>query len=218
MGRSTVKPPVVLIVVLLSMAASGGCGLLSGMLYAVRGEKVPAEYAEFKNKKVAVVAVSDTSPYRDDDVAARMLARQVSETLQTEVKKIELIDEDEIDKWRDSHGWDNTDYAALGKGVGADQVLVIEIADMRLRDGATLYKGRAAVTTTVYDVATGKRPFRRHLEEFTYPVTTGQYTSETTEPRFRRTFIMMLAQRVSRYFYDYNYEDTFALDAKIASS
>ncbi len=210
-------PAAYLCLVITLMVAVPGCGMLSSMLYAVKGERVPAEYEGLIEKTVAIVAVSDTSPYQED-VAARMLSRQVSEILETEVKKIKLVDEAKIDQWRDTNGWENTDFLALGKAVEADRVLVIEISDLRLRDGATLYRGRAAVTTSVYDVTEGKRAFRRHLEEFTYPVTTGQYTSETTEARFRRTYIVMLAQRVARYFYPYNFEDTFALDAKIASS
>lgn len=207
----------VIVCLFVTLPTSGCVGLLSNLMYAVKGEKVPAEFDELKDKKVAVLAISEDVPYRDD-VAARMLARHVSEILQTEVKKITIVDEDAVDQWRDKNGWENMDFQALGKAIETDYVLVFEISNLKLREGATLYRGNCGVNTTVYDIAAGKRPFRRQLDDFSYPVNAGQHTTETTEARFRRTFIVILAQRLARYFYNYDFEDSFALDAKIASS
>jgi hypothetical protein len=190
---------------------------MSNLVYAIKGDKVPAAFDGLKEKRVAVVAVSDASSFQDDPTM-RMLSRHFSEILQTQVKDIQLIAEEEIDKWRDQHGWEAADFVALGKGVNADHLIAIEVAGLKLRDGATMYRGRAAVTTSVFEIATGRRVFRRHEEEYTYPVSAGQVTTETTEARFRRTFISMLAQHLARYFYAYDFQDTFALDAKIASS
>jgi hypothetical protein len=202
---------------ILSTATSGCVGLLSNLMYAVKGEKVPAEFDGLKEKKVAVLAINADSPYQDD-VSSRMLARQVTEILQTEVKKIEMLDEDVINQWRDKNGWENMDFQAMGKDIGADMVVVFEMSDLKLKDGATIFRGHCGVNTTVYDVALSKKVFRKSLEDFTYPTNAGQHTTETTEARFRRTFLVMLGQRLARYFYNYDFEDTFALDAKIASS
>ncbi|MFG0288409.1 MAG: hypothetical protein ACF8CQ_09545, partial [Rhodopirellula sp. JB044] len=95
--------------------------------------------------------------------------------------------------------------------------LAIELTDMRLRDGATLYRGRAGVLLTVYDIAEKKVVFRKEIDEFTYPVNAGQYTSETTEPKFRKLFLGMLAQRIARVFHPYDFADTVALDGALAS-
>jgi hypothetical protein len=197
------------------MLTQVGClGIAANLMNVVKGHSVPAEFKELVGKRVAVVTLTDSSQY-SDDASARILSRRVSEILQINVKDIELVREDEVQQWRDRNGWDAIEFIDIGKGVKADKVIAIEMTNLRLRDGATLYRGRAAVTTTVYDVKTGKTEFRKHLDEFTYPETAGQYTSETTETRFRTLYLSVLAQRIARWFHSYDYSDTVAMDATI---
>jgi len=199
----------------LLFASQVGClGLAANLMNAVRGHTMDAEFDELKEKRVAVVTITDSSQY-SDDASARILSRRVADILLTEVKKIDIVREDEVQQWRDRNGWDAIEFIDIGKGVKADKVVAIEMTNLRLRDGATLYRGRAAVTTTVYDVKTGRAEFRRHLDEFTYPETAGQYTSETTEARFRTLYLSVLATRLARFFHPYDYSDTIALDATI---
>lgn len=205
-------PSVITSMVLLTQV---GClGIAANLMNVVKGHSVPAEFKELEGKRVAVVTLTDSSQY-SDDASARILSRRVSEILQINVKDIELVREDEVQQWRDRNGWDAIEFIDIGKGVKADKVIAIEMTNLRLRDGATLYRGRAAVTTTVYDVKTGKTEFRKHLDEFTYPETAGQYTSETTETRFRTLYLSVLAQRIARWFHSYDYSDTVAMDATI---
>jgi hypothetical protein len=199
-------------IVVLSQA---GClGLAANLVNVVKGHTVKAEFPGLEDKRVAVVTITDSSQY-SDDASARILSRRVSEILQSEVKKIEIVREDEVQQWRDRNGWDAIEFIDIGRGVKADKVVAIEMTNLRLRDGATLYRGRATVTTTVYDVKTGSAEFRRHLDEFTYPETAGQYTSETTETRFRTLYLSVLASRLGRFFHSYDYSDTVAMDATI---
>jgi len=206
-----------LLLVGLLLALQTGClGLAANLMNVVRGHTVEAEFDGLKEKRVAVVTLTDSSQY-SDDASARILSRMVAEILNANVKKIDIVREDEVQQWRDQKGWDAIEFVDIGRGVKADKVVAIEMTDLRLRDGATLYRGRAAVTTTVYDVASGKTEFRKHLDEFTYPETAGQYTSETTETKFRTLFLNVLAARVSRYFHSYDFSDTVAMDATIIS-
>jgi hypothetical protein len=207
---------------LLSMIAAGlttqsGCiGFAANIMNVVRGHTVKAEFPGLEGKRVAVVTITDSSQY-SDDASARILSRRVSDILASEVKDIKLVREDEVQQWRDRNGWDAIEFIDIGRGVKADKVLGIEMTGLRLRDGATLYRGRAAVTATVYDIQSGSVEFRRHLEEFTYPVTAGMYTSETTEPKFRNLFLGVLAAKIARYFHGYDFSDTVALDAAIVN-
>jgi len=192
-----------------------GClGLAANLINAVKGHSIEAEFAGLKEKRVAVVTITDSSQY-SDDASARILSRRVADILQVEVKKIDIVREDEVQQWRDRNGWDAIEFIDIGKGVKADKVVAIEMTNLKLRDGATLYRGRATVTTTVYDVASGKAEFRRHLDEFTYPETAGQYTSETTEAKFRTLYLGVLATKLARFFHPYDFSDTVALDATI---
>lgn len=203
-----------LLVAIVLLTQSGCLGLAANLMNVVKGHTVKAEFKELEGKRVAVVTLTDSSQY-SDDASARILSRRVSEILLKEVKDIELVREDEVQQWRDRNGWDAIEFIDIGKGVKADKVIAIEMTNLRLRDGATLYRGRAAVTTTVYDVKSGKTEFRKHLDEFTYPETAGQYTSETTEARFRTLYLSVLAARISRWFHSYDYSDTVAMDAAI---
>jgi hypothetical protein len=203
-----------LLVCIVLLSQAGCLGMAANLMNVVKGHTVKAEFEGLEGQRVAVVTLTDSSQY-SDDASARILSRRVSEILLKEVKGVELVREDEVQQWRDRNGWDAIEFIDIGKGVKADKVVAIEMTDLRLRDGATLYRGRAAVTTTVYDVKSGKTEFRKHLDEFTYPETAGQYTSETTEARFRTLYLSVLAARISRWFHSYDYSDTVAMDATI---
>lgn len=201
---------------LLVVNQTGCLGLAANLMNAVKGHSEKAEFAGLEEQRVAVVTLTDSSQY-SDDASARILSRMVSEILRANVKKIDLVREDEVQQWRDQNGWDSIEFVDIGRGVKADKVVAIEMTNLKLRDGATLYRGRATVTTSVYDVASGKQEFRKHLDEFTYPETAGQYTSETTETKFRTLYLNVLAARVSRYFHSYDFSDTVAMDATIVT-
>jgi hypothetical protein len=213
--RLNAKVAISLPLVAILVASQSGClGIAANLMNVVKGHTVKAEYDGLESQRVAVVTITDSSQY-SDDASARILSRRVSDILQSQVKKIEIVREDEVQQWRDRNGWDAIEFIDIGRGVKADKVVAIEMTNMRLRDGATLYRGRATVTTTVYDVKTGSVEFRRHLDEFTYPETAGQYTSETTETKFRALYLSVLASKLSRFFHSYDYSDTVALDATI---
>ncbi|TWU15231.1 hypothetical protein Poly21_24250 [Allorhodopirellula heiligendammensis] len=198
------------------LTQTGCLGLLSNFMHAVGADRIPPEYDGFEKSKVAIVTMTDQSQY-SDDVAARLLTRKVSDILSMEVKEMALVHDEAIQQWRDTHGWETIDYLEMGKDIKAEKLLSIEMTDMRLRDGATLYRGRAAIVLTVYDIAAEKVVFRKEIDEFTYPTQAGQYTSETTETKFRKLFLSMLAKKIGRTFHSYDFADTVALDASLAS-
>lgn len=199
-----------------TLTQTGCIQFVANMIHAVHGDNVPAEFGGLEGKKVAVITVTDTSKY-SNDISARMLTRIVSEVLTDEVKGIKLAREDEVEQWRDTQGWDGEviDYVALGRGVKADKVVSIELTDLRLREGQTMYRGHAGATITVHDVASESREFRRTLDDYTYPVTAGLFTTETTEDKFRAIFLRMLGKRIARYFHPYDFRDGVATDAQI---
>lgn len=185
-------------------------------MHAVGADQIPPECAALKDSEVAIVVMTDQSQY-SDDIAARLLTRKLGGVLSQEVKGLKLGREDAVQQWRDTHGWDNVDYLEIGKGIDTSKLLVIELTNLRLRDGATLYRGRADVHVTLFDVKTEKVLFEKEIDEYTYPVSAGQYTSETTEPKFRKLYLDMLARRIARCFHSYDFADTVALDGAIAS-
>ena len=203
-------------VALLLVTQPGCVGLIANLVHAVGADRIPAEYEGLKDTKLAVVTVTDSSQY-SDDVSARLLSRRVGNLLTQKVDNVRLVREDQIQQWRDTNGWDAVDFLSIGRGVEAEKVLGIELTNLQLREGATLYRGRADVTLSVLDVKTGEVLYSRDMEDFTYPSTAGQYTSETTESRFRKLYLDMLAKQICRAFHPYDFSETVALDGAIAS-
>ena len=193
-----------------------GCTPLATMMHAVGVDMIPAEYEGLEDSTVAVITLTDSSQY-SNDVTSRELSRFVGEILTKKVKKIQLVREDKVEQWRDVNGWDSLDFDTIGQGVGAQKVIGIELANLRLRDGATLYRGRADVVINVIDAETGNIDYTRTLDEFTYPHVAGQYTSETTESKFRKLYLKMLAEEIGRSFHRYDLTDRIAADSRIAS-
>lgn len=199
---------------LLMLPLSGGCaGLLTTMRWVSGDNLAPAEFKQLKGKRVAVVCVSDQSSYGSGSESL-LLAREVNSLLRANVKDIELVRADEIADWIDREGWDEIDYREIGRGVKAESVVAIGLEGFSIREGSSLYYGRANVTVTVYDIAEGGHEvFRKSLPEIKFP-TTGPYpVGDLSEVQFRRAFIKTLSQRTARYFYPYNVADDFSRDS-----
>jgi hypothetical protein len=193
-----------------------GClGLAANLMHGLGVDMQPAEYKGLKDQVVAIVTVTDSSQY-SDDVGARELSRAIGSIVTQKVKNVKLVREEEIDEWRDVNGWDEIDFLKIGQGVKADKIMGIELSNLSLREGTTLYRGRSNVQVRVYDVATGTVEYKRQLDDFEYPIMAGQSVSETTETRFRRLYLTMLAQEVARSFHAYDLTDRIARDSLIA--
>ena len=173
---------------------------------------VPAEYDDLKGKRVAVVCVSDNSSYGTGSESL-LLAREVSLILRANVKDIELVRADEIADWIDRKGWDEIDYREIGRGVKAERVVAVGLAGFSIREGASLYKGRADVSVSVYDMADGgDEVFRKSVPEFSFPATGPYPVGDLSEVQFRRAFLKTLSQQVARYFYAYDVAEDYSRD------
>ncbi len=188
----------------------------ANFLHAVGADLVPPEYEGFEEKTVAIITATDGSQY-SQDVVAREMNRMVGAIISNKIDKVVLVREDQIDQWRDVHGWDENDFTEIGKGVKADKVIAIEVSELRLQEGATLFRGRCEAQVQVIDVATGEVEYTRRLDDFTYPKFAGQDITETTESRFRKLYLTMLSKEIARSFHPYDLTDRYAADSAIAS-
>lgn len=202
---------------LAALSANSGCiGVAAQLLYVIKGDKVEAEFEGLEGKRVAVVCLSNTSGF-DPGSASSTLAQYVELNLRKNVKKIQMIRQQEIANWVDNNDWDRLDYRDIGRGVRADMVVAIDLDNFRLHEDATLFKGRTNWTVTVYDMSkSGEAVFRRSERNFQFPVNGGQHVSETTEDNFQRKFLLILAEDVAKHFYAYEFKEDFARDALIA--
>ncbi len=211
--------PAALVAALLTglMLTQPGClGITSNLMHMVGADMIPPEFEGLEDCRLAIVTSTESSHYKDD-VSAQILSKSVGAILTQKVDDVKLVRQSEIDQWRDRVGWENNDLVAMGKAVEADKVVAIDLDNMKLRDGKSMYRGSANVVVTVYDCETGDELYRRELDDYTFPQSAGQHITETSEARFRKVYLGMLAAEIGRSFHAYDLSDTFALDGAIAS-
>jgi len=184
-----------------------GClGAMSQLLYVLKGHKMPAEFQGLEGKKIAVVCVSDASAYGPDP-----LTYSVSNALS--VKLARVVPVTKVEEWIDTNGWDERDFVSLGKGVEVDAVVAIDIASYSIHEGATLFKGRADVTATVYNIEKeGQVDHHYGPKIFEYPKT-GRPSIQTSDRQFEAMYLGQLVIHLSNQFCEHDHLDSFASDA-----
>lgn len=189
-----------------------GCGMAINLIHAGWGNLVPAEYDDLRQRQVAVVCVSSSASFGPRPVS-ETIARQVSALLKENVRDIQLIGQQTIEQWIDENDWNQVDYLEIGSGVGAERLIAIDLVSFSLHEGQTMYKGRADVEITVYDLSDeGAVVFQRSLPEIQFPQNSGQHTADISEREFRRQFVNVVANRIARHFYAYDFKEDFARD------
>jgi hypothetical protein len=198
-------------------AASGltiasGCNLVATAMYIVQGTNTHADFDGLKGKRVAVVCRPVTSLHFRDSSVSRDLAKQVGLLLEKHVPKVVLIDQREVSEWADENNWE--EYVEIGKAIGADMVVGLDLEEFSLYQGQTLYQGKANLKIVVCDVSKSKDPvFERNLPQTLFPPNAAIPAGEKPEPEFRRQFVNMLSQLIARHFYDHDATVDFASDS-----
>lgn len=190
-----------------------GCGTFAQFMYAIKGMEVKAAYPGLKDSRVAVVVVSDASSYGPDSLT-RVVGRALGARLSEKVKGITVVSHQTIENWQDTHGWNEIDFVALGKSVKADKVVAIEIDSYSIREGSTMFKGRAMITTSVYDIANeGQIVFNKGPGEYQFPKSHGRPAISTNPRQFETAYLSMLVDSIARNFHKHDRTDTVAEDA-----
>ena len=186
-----------------------GCNTLPLIAYVAGGTNVPAQFEGLEATRVAVVCVSDGVSYGSGTESER-LARETARILAEKVPDIDVVRWSEIADWIDRKGWDEIDYREVGRGVKADRVVAVDLSRFRVREGTSLFKGRADLTITVFDMnAGGKEVFRREIIEFSFPPNGPYHAAEISEARFSQLYLKVLADKVAKLFHEYDVIDEF---------
>jgi hypothetical protein len=138
--------------------------------------------------------------------------RRIADRLKTNVKKITMIPQDKINDWKDQNAWNEENFYQLGKGVEAEMVVAIEISNYSLYDGQTMYKGRAMVSSTVYDMEKGSVAFHRGPEEYSFPKS-GRPSIQNNDQQFEQVYLTKLCEHLARRFYEFEKKEMIAEDA-----
>lgn len=204
---------------LLFMAALGflqlsGCvQLAANLMHVVSGPQVPAEFKGLDGKKIAVVSNNELGVCSDESTIR--LAGNLKGILVGKLPKAKFVSQEEIDGWLKGKSSREQDFTLIGQSVNADYVVAVEMTGLQLKDGQTLFRGRADILVTVWDVKASKIAFRKSLPDYSYPKMAGQSITETDEDKFRRVYLMNVADKVGRYFYAHDFGEDVAMDASI---
>lgn len=194
------------------LSSSTGCvRFIANMFHAIQGNERPAEYDGFKEQRVAVVCGTDQG--LSNDATSALMNGYIHMALNQNIKKIELVRPEEIERWLDAHSPDESDYVEIGKAVKAQKLLAIDLSKLRVKDGPTLYRGRCDVGVTVYDIANkGAIVYRKQIPEFTFPKDSAAI-ADTSESKFRNLFLKIIANKVAGLFYPVDATAEYGLDA-----
>ncbi len=199
-----------LLLVAMTLVGNSGCvGLVSALLY--KGRMTPASCKELKGKRVAVICIGDSGDFGPNPNAG-LLARRIGRLLKENVREIDLVSPQQIDAWMDEHDVDFVDYVAIGKGVKAEMVVVVDLKSFYLQDSDTLYKGQAECKLQVFDVADGDEIYAPYMPPTIYPRMQGLPTSGVSSEQFRQKFIDVLATDIAVHFYAHDQNEQIAID------
>lgn len=214
-NRYGVGPGLASVLLVVFMASTGCVSLLSNVLYVIKGKDAPAEFDDLKGKKVAVL-VSNNGVHTWDAVSV-VLAKNINLHLAAKVKKIELISQDMVEGVCQDQPLGQMNMEQVASRLGADYIIDASIADLKLREGQTLFRGRCTSAVVVYKKGESGAVFRKTFPEYIYP-STGAPVTEMEESTFQRAYLTLVAGRIARVFYPYDPTEDVAMDAAITSA
>lgn len=192
------------------LAAAGCMGPVLTAMYLAGGADTPADFKGLQKKTVAVVCRPMVQLKYRNMSASKQISREVSKLLQQRARAT-VIDHDKVAEWLDNNN--SEEYLEVGRALGADMVLGIDLLDFDIYQGQTLYQGKAAYALKVYDCATGELVYEKMPDPAVWPPNAGIPTSEKQESQFRRKFVAVLADEIGRHFFSHDARMHFAGDA-----
>ena len=202
MQRRTLIPFLPLLYLSCILVAFASCISFSPPLLPINGKLVKPEFPLLKSKKVAIFCGDEQG--LSNEATLVLLARYLEDRLSRNVKGIHIVPQENVQAWLNETGREVPDCEALGKGVGADYVVAIKLANMSLNNGKSLFKGKADISVAVYDIHDGKIAFRKNMPEFEFPKMDGPSLVDTTEAKFRVSFLTIVSQHIGVLFYPHD--------------
>jgi len=198
---------------LISLAAVGGCNLLTPLIFMGEHKKlVSPEFDKLAGHRVAVHVWTDPATLFDYPFARFELATYVAEKLGSQSGQrnldVEVVDSRDVEDFVQRNLSAQVDPVVVGKHVNADYVIFLEILDFQIRDPmqSQFLRGRIHASVSVHDLRAGADAVHRY--ELTpvdciYPESSPVLFSATNSPMVREGVYRMFADRVARKFYEH---------------
>ena len=213
-SRPSLRLAVLLFTGLLLTTATGCIQmLLFTPFYLLKGHDLPADFKGLEGKRVVVVCRPPVSlEYRYGSVD-REISKRVGRLLAMNVKKIDMVKWTDVEQWIDEQDFEEVDQ--LAKATKAEMVVEIDLEEFSLDKGSTLRQGKSNLSVTVYDMSQGgQEVYQKSVREILYPFNGGVPVQEKPEAEFRREFLEIVAERISRHFYPHDPHLDFASDSR----
>jgi hypothetical protein len=198
--------------VLLSLVAAGGCqAVMFSAMYLFQGTTDSADFDGLNKKKVVVVCRQASGMEFADPSVTKDLDKLITARLVKNGYKIEVIEPSKVERWEDENSWD--EFVTVGRAMKADMVVGVELEQFSIRQGQTVFQGKANATVKAIDCKTSKEVFSKPIPPLVYPPNHVLSTADRQEAEFRREFEEVLAERLARFFYAHDPNDDVGLDA-----
>jgi hypothetical protein len=220
----------VTLAILLLVSAGIGCNPFTLPFFFTRGEsKLDADYslarmgvkANKKKKEFTVAIVSYATRGLSPDAIGidRELSTQFAKKLTEECvrneEKIKVIPIQQVEKYKSEHpNWSRLGPIEIGKELGADFVIDMEVAGFSLFEGsshAMFFRGRAHISLAVFDMASEghEAAFKKDLIVL-FPEDGGVPRDlDTNIETFRQQFVARVARDLTWLFTDRLVSESF---------
>lgn len=202
---------------IVGLSATGCTSFLFTVIYLIHGNNTPAEFKGLKGKSVVIACRTVTSADVTNDGVPRELAHKVNYDFKKNIRKIKMIDQNDVDKSLKKKMYRIKDFRDLGTEFDTDYVLGIELEHFQVSASHSPgnYQGRARFIVKVFDMNDGgKQVFNRTSDEIVYPPNSVIDSGNCPQDEFRRKFVARVALHVGKYFYSHNPHDFVAEDAQ----
>lgn len=203
------------LLILCILTTTGCTRLITLGALLVYGTELPAEFKDLQGKRVAVAVVTPNGI--QNDPASAILSRQLNALLAMNVKKISMVDSQEVDEVSKDFQRGAYDMVKLGKRLDAEYLVAVQLSDLELHDGPTLYKGRCKCMVSVYKVPDGETPvFVKDHSNFSAPAS-GISKTAMDEAKFQGIYLGLLAKFIAMNFHPHERGADVAIDAAFHS-
>jgi hypothetical protein len=181
----------------------------------IYGTELPADFKDLQGKRVAVAVVTPSGI--QNDIPGVLLSRQLNALLAANVKKISMVDAQEVEQVARDLPSGSPDMIKLGKRLDAEYLVAVQLSDLRLDDGPTLYKGSCKCTVSVYEIDEGEAPvFVKDHSNFAAPAS-GISKTAMDENKFQGVYLGLLAKFIAMSFHPHERGADIAIDAAFHS-
>jgi hypothetical protein len=188
--------------------------------------------ADFKGKKIVILAHAMAGTQSDYQSLDRQIAREVGKTLREKIKKLELVDLDKTWTWIEGHP-DWTDPTEAAKAFEADIVIFLEIEHFQISSPASpgLLEGNSKTHIQAFELAHPKNSKGKPIldqpkepqniydsyKDTVFPIR-GPIPESTGVSRgaFRTKFLQIVANEIAWNFVEHSPEDDIQ-DTKFGS-